>query len=238
MPMEELERIVRSMAEEAGKAGVQIVTGDTKIINKGKADKIFINTAGVGKFTGNNTEISYGKKIQPGDKLIVNGDLGRHEIAILASREDLGLKTPVESDCASLNTLIDGVLSKHQEIRFMRDLTRGGLATVLNEVVEDRKLGIHLRENQIPITDNVKSICEMLGLDPLFLANEGRLVLVAGSDEADDIVNTMNQDILGKDAAIIGEVTRSNPGQVLMETEIGGTRMIDMLTGQQLPRIC
>ncbi len=235
---DDLERIVSSMAQEAERAGVQIITGDTKIINKGKADKIFINTAGVGKFTDNHTAISYGKYIQPGDKIIVNGDLGRHEIAILASREELKLKTPVESDCASLNLLIEKILQNHTGIRFMRDLTRGGLATVLNEAVDKREYGIQINEKQIPLEDNVKSICEMLGLDPLFLANEGRMMLIAPPDEAEEIIKIMNKDELGRNAAIIGEVSRSNPGEVLMETEIGGTRIIDMLTGQQLPRIC
>ena len=238
LDMESLEKIVQSMAQEAEIANVKIVTGDTKVINKGKADKIFINTSGIGELDPSRKSLSFGKEILPGDKIILNGDLGRHEIAIMTARENLGLKSTIESDCASLNHLIESVLSAHEGVRFIRDITRGGIATILNELVGGKEFGIQIYENDIPVDDKIKSICELLGLDSLFMANEGRMLLVASPDEAHKIVNTLKDDPLGQNAAIVGEITSTNKCQVLMETEIGGKRIIDMLTGQQLPRIC
>ncbi|MFO8235830.1 MAG: hydrogenase expression/formation protein HypE [Bacteroidales bacterium] len=233
-----LEQIVCSMAEEAEKAGVKIVTGDTKVVNKGKADKIYINTAGIGTIDAARKEISFGTQIRLGDKIIVNGDLGRHEIAIMTAREKLGIETSIESDCASLNSLTESVLSAHGGIHFMRDLTRGGLAGVLNEVVAIGEFGITLNEEMIPANDKIRSICELLGLDALFMANEGRIMFITDSEEADKIMKTMKNHPLGKNCAVIGEITDLHEGTVLMETEIGGRRIIDMPAGQQLPRIC
>jgi hydrogenase expression/formation protein HypE len=237
-PIADLERIVRSMANEAKLAGVEIVAGDTKIVNKGKADKVFINTAGVGELQEKHQAISSGENIKPGDQIILSGDIGRHEIAVMTAREDLGLKSPVESDCACLNQLIKNICETSDGIKYMRDVTRGGLATILNETVEKGGYGIRLNESSIPVREEVRSICELLGLDPLLMANEGRFIIISEPDEATKIVNTMNKDALGSNAAVIGEITTMNKGKVIMETEIGGSRIIDMLTGQQLPRIC
>ena len=236
--LESLEKIVSSMADEAKKANIQIVTGDTKVINKGKADKIFINTAGIGKLEPARKNMSFGKYIQPGDQIIINGDLGRHEIAIMTSREDLGLKTQIESDCASLNHLIEKAVSRTPKIRFIRDITRGGLATILNEIVTDKKYGIELKEEAFPVNEQVKSICEMLGLDPLYMANEGRIMMIVAKEDSKEVVDILRSDPLGENAQIVGEIKENNTGRVVMETEIGGKRIIDMLTGQQLPRIC
>jgi hydrogenase expression/formation protein HypE len=238
LAMEDLEKIVKSMAEEAKKAGVKIVTGDTKIVNKGKADKIFINTAGVGFLPEENVHISKGEKIKTGDKIIVNGSMGEHGVAVMSTREDLKISSPVYSDCASLNHLIKKVLDKNEGIKFMRDLTRGGLASVLVEIVEQRNVGIRFKENEVPVSEKVQALCEMLGFDPLYLANEGKIVMIVSSGQAESILQEMKKDPLGKDSSIIGEIVNTNHGKVVMETEIGGSRIVDKITGEQLPRIC
>jgi len=233
-----LERIVKSMAEEAKRAGVHIVTGDTKVVNRGKADKIFINTSGIGILNTKFKGLSYGKDITPGDKIIVNGTMGDHGVAIMAERENLGINSHLESDCASINHIIDLVLKSHNDVKLMRDITRGGLATVLCEITDKDKFGIAIEEEHIPVKDQVNGMCEILGLDPLYIANEGKFLMIAGENEAEAILQTLKSDVLGRDASIIGEVVDSAPGKVLLKTEIGGTRIVNMLAGEQLPRIC
>lgn len=236
-PMSDLEDIVKSMAEEAKAAGVIIVTGDTKVVEKGKADKLFINTAGIGNLRDGNTDISTGKRIKPGDVVIINGTVGDHSIAVLGARQSYGFSTALHSDCASLNGLIIQVLNQ-EDIHFMRDATRGGLATVLCEMSREQNIGIEIKENDIPVKEEVKGICELLGFDPLYLANEGKVVLVVDKDAAPVIVKELQKHPLGKESRIIGEITKDHQGDVVLNTSIGGRRLIKMLSGEQLPRIC
>lgn len=236
--IDKLEMIVRSMANEAARAGVKIITGDTKVVNKGKCDKVFINTAGIGKMTAIRRHIGFGNAIKPGDKIIVNGSLGDHGIAILAARESLSFKSDVVSDCAPLNELIDHFSKNPEAIKFMRDATRGGLATVLCELAEEKNLGIELREERIPVKEVVAGACEVFGFDPLYLANEGKVVVVVDGNCAQDILNEMKKHPLGMHASIIGEIVETNPKKVLLKTAIGGQRILDMLAGEMLPRIC
>jgi hydrogenase expression/formation protein HypE len=238
LPMKDLERIVKSMAREAQKAGVQIVTGDTKVVNKGKADKIFINTSGVGFLHPHFTGSLNGGGIRKGDRIIVNGNLGDHGLAILAAREGLDGSASIRSDCASLNSLIDTILNQVEGVRMMRDLTRGGLATVMCELAAQGQIGIELEEKSIPTDEPVMGLCEMLGLDPLYLANEGKFVAIVDARCTDHMMDVMRADPLGQNAEIIGEVVEEHPQRVVMQTQIGGRRIIDMLTGEQLPRIC
>lgn len=232
-----LEEIVISMAEEAKNSGVQIVTGDTKVVNKGKCDKVFINTSGIGTLKKEFEPIAEAVKVKPGDVLLVNGFVGDHGVAILGERESLKFNTPVKSDAACLNGLIQEVLSKH-EVHFMRDATRGGLATVLAELAKSRNVGIEVNEEKIPVQEEVKGICEVFGYDPLYMANEGKVVLVVPGQEAQDLIKTMRGHPLGKNSKIIGLVTEKHPGKVILNTEIGGQRFLEMLAGEQLPRIC
>lgn len=234
----DLAEIVASMAEEAEKAGVKIVTGDTKVVEKGKCDKIYITTSGTGLIGPDRVHIGRATKVKNGDKLLVNGSLGNHAIAVLGSRKGLSFTTPVESDVAPLNHLIERILMVSQGVHFMRDLTRGGLAGVLNELVSMTGLGVLMDENRIPVDEPVKGVCEMLGFDPLFLANEGKFLLVAGEDDAVDILNILRSDPLGKDASVIGEITMPVNKKVIMKTVTGGKRIIDVPSGIQLPRIC
>lgn len=234
---ETLERIVISMAAEAKNAGVNIVTGDTKVLNKGKGDKLFINTAGIGLLQNEYSLIGEGKMIKPGNHIIINGALGNHAIAVMMARENIGVGTPVRSDCASLNGLTSGLL-RAGKVNFMRDLTRGGLATVLNEVTTGSPIGMRIYEENIPVDTEVAAACELLGFDPLYLANEGKLVAIVDKDSSKQVIETMRTHPLGKNASVIGEVVRENIGKVLLETCIGGLRIVDKLTGDQLPRIC
>ena len=238
MEMETLEKIVKSMADEAHNSGVQIVTGDTKVVNKGKADQLFINTSGVGFLNPRSYGVSSGNEIKAGDKIIINGYTGDHGIAVLAAREQLNIASKIESDCASLNKLISKITKNIEGVRFMRDLTRGGLATVLCEISEDRYYGIEVDESSVPVREEVKGVCEMLGMEPIFIANEGKFVTIVDGDEAEKLLSMMHSEKLGQHASIIGEVVDEHPGRVVMNTEIGGTRIIDMLAGEQLPRIC
>jgi len=238
MEMETLEKIVKSMADEAHNAGVQIVTGDTKVVNKGKADQLFINTSGVGFLRRGSFDINSGNEIKAGDKIIINGYTGDHGIAVLAARENLNIHSQIQSDCASLNKLISKIIRNIDGIHFMRDLTRGGLATVLCEISEDKFYGIEIEENHIPVREEVRGVCEMLGMEPIYIANEGKFISVVDPEEADKLLSLMHSEKLGQHAAIIGEVVEEHPGRVIMNTEIGGSRIIDMLTGEQLPRIC
>ncbi len=231
-----LRSIARSMALEAETAGVQIVTGDTKVVNKGCCDKLFINTAGVGVIrTGLNLSAS---SAEPGDVVIVNGLLGDHGATILAARDDMALSTVIESDCASLNGLIGGVLDNCETIKFIRDATRGGIASVLNEIAEASGVSIEIEEEKTPIRSDVKGFCEILGLDPLYLANEGKVVIVVPQEDASKVISTLQSNPLGKSAAIIGTVGDWDKGRVTMKTKFGGRRIVDMLVGEQLPRIC
>jgi hydrogenase expression/formation protein HypE len=234
----ELETIVKSMAEEAKKANVKIVTGDTKVVDKGKCDKIFINTSGIGLLDENRKNISFGKDIKVGDKIIINGTIGDHGTAILCARNSIEYTNAVLSDCAPLNDMISEALAVSDKIRFMRDATRGGLATVLCELAEKNKFGIELSEDKIPVQESVHGLCEVFGFDPLYMANEGKVVMIAAKEDAEKIVKVLQKNTFGKNAAIIGEVMEENKGMVVVNTGIGGKRIVDMLAGEQLPRIC
>ncbi len=236
--LNELEEIVKSMANEANRAGVLIVTGDTKVVPKGKCDKIFITTSGIGFIRKEFAAIGSASKVKPGDKLIVNGTLGDHSIAILASRESLKFETNLHSDCSSLNHMVQKVLNTCPEICFMRDITRGGLATVASELATKTGRSIIINETDIPVKENVRAICELFGFDPLFLANEGKLLIVSPAEKASAVLQTLQTDEYGKDAAIIGEMMDDNSGKVILKTITGGKRLIDMPSGVQLPRIC
>lgn len=233
---DELRRIVQSMSEAAKDAGVQLVTGDTKVVNKGKGDKIFISTTGIGVIE-RPVNIS-ADRARPGDQIILSGYIGDHGMAILSQRENLEFEGVIESDCAALHRLVDDMLEVSTDIRMLRDPTRGGVATVLNEIAGRSNVGMLLQETEIPVRETVRGACELLGLDPLYVANEGKLVAIVPAESADAMVGRMRQNPLGQDARVIGKVTDEHPGMVLMETEIGGTRVVDTLFGEQLPRIC
>jgi len=237
-PFKDLEIIVRSMAEEASKAGVKIVTGDTKVVNRGSCDKIFINTTGVGELNKKHTHIGTGKNIQPGDKIIINGTIADHGMCVMAAREEISFSTDIKSDCACLNHLIQDAINESEKIRFMRDATRGGLATVLCELTENENYGIEIEEDTLPVNENVRGMCELLGFDPLYVANEGKVLMVVGKDEADKVLSVLKKNELGREASIIGEVVNEHHGKAWLTTGIGGRRIIDMLAGEQLPRIC
>lgn len=233
-----LERIVISMAQEAQKAGVQIVTGDTKVVDKGKCDKLFINTAGIGLMQADASDYASARRMEAGDKLIINGFVGDHGIAVMAARNQLQIQTDLASDCACLHSLITKMGKYKNHIRFMRDLTRGGLATVATEIGQDTNLGLELYEESIPVRESVRGICELLGFDPLYVANEGKVLLVVAPEKADAILQDLHTHELGKNAAIIGHLTAEHPKRVWLHTSVGGTRLVDMLAGEQLPRIC
>ncbi len=236
-PMKDLEIIVESLATEAKKAGVLIVTGDTKVVNKGKCDKLFINTAGIGRVKQENRLVSKALDIQPGDVIIINGTIGDHGMAVMNARESFNFRTSVESDCASLNHMIREVLDQ-SSVKFMRDPTRGGVATVLNELVDKIQLGIELDESILPVTSGVKAMCELLGFDPLHIANEGKVLMVASEQEGNRILEILKKNELGRKSAIIGHVVADHPGKVVLKNETGGRRIVDSLSGDQLPRIC
>jgi hydrogenase expression/formation protein HypE len=238
LPFEHLEDIVRAMAEEAAKAGVMIVTGDTKVVNKGKCDKVFINTAGIGVLEEKYRRIAIGSDIQPGDKILVNGSIGDHGISVMAARNELNIHSGIGSDCACLNGLIRDILDVSDGVRFMRDPTRGGLATVVAELAEGKPYSVKLEESSIYVDQRVRSFCELLGFDPLYVANEGKVVLIVKKEDAQRVLDAMKGHELGRHAAIIGEIHAAYPGKAWMETGIGGRRILDMLAGEQLPRIC
>ncbi len=229
-------RVIDSMAKEARRAGCEIVTGDTKVVEKGSADKVFITTSGIGVVTYKH-ELSQ-RRIRIGDKVIINGPIADHGIAVLTAREQLGLKNGVKSDCASLNGLISEVLNRCKEVRFMRDPTRGGLATTMNELCNEMSFGIRLFEEAIPMSESTRSICELLGLDPLYIGNEGKVVMVLSEREAHIAVEVMRRNPLGRKAAIIGEISRERKGKVVLATKVGGERIVDMLSKEAMPRIC
>ena len=236
-PVRDLEIITESLAAEAKKAGVLIVTGDTKVVNKSKCDKLFINTAGIGRMKKENLYISKALNLQSGDVIIINGTIGDHGMAVMNARESFNFKTNVESDCASLNHLINEVLDKYA-VKFMRDPTRGGVATVLNELVGKTGLGIEISEPDLPVNNGVRAMCEILGFDPLHIANEGKVLIVAGENYGLKILEVLKNNEFGKKSAIIGRIVNDHPGKVVLRNETGGRRIVDSLTGDQLPRIC
>ncbi|MCU0472606.1 MAG: hydrogenase expression/formation protein HypE [Bacteroidales bacterium] len=238
LPMKDLIQITESMADEALNAKVKIVTGDTKVVERGKCDKLFITTSGTGFMNTGLEHISTGERIIKGDKLIINGPLGNHAIAVLGARNRLSFSTPVVSDCASLNHIIKKVLDRTEEVHFMRDLTRGGLASVLNELASMIKPGITVDEASIPVDDPVKGLCEMLGFDPLYLANEGKFLIVVGKGEEDKVLEILRSDPLGEKSEIIGDIVQGKNNRVILNTIAGGRRILDNLSGIQLPRIC
>ena len=238
LPVSTLRAIAVSMAEEAGKAGVRVITGDTKVVEKGKADKLFINTSGIGYMEKRYLHLYRGSRVGPGDIIIINGYTGDHSIAVLSARESLNFSTPAISDCASLGGLIGDVLEKSDGVHWMRDVTRGGLGTVMCEFTASRDLGAELMEAAIPLRETVSSACGMLGLDPLYLANEGKVVMVVDKEEADNILGILKAHPLGVNASVIGEITGIHPGEVVLHTTIGGSRLVHPLPGEQLPRIC
>ncbi len=237
-PMQDLETIVQSIAAEARLAGVSVVTGDTKVVNKGKCDKIFINTAGVGMIHPCGSQVALGRNIVTGDVIMINGTIGDHGMAVMNARENFNFRSHVESDCASLNHLVCDILDHSTGVKFMRDPTRGGVATVLNELAAKIKLGISIHEETIPVSKDVGAICEILGFDPLHIANEGKVLIVAGAEESHKIMEIMKSHPLGKDCAVIGQVVAEHPGKVVLNTGTGSRRIIDSLTGDPLPRIC
>jgi len=236
--MARLTRIVKSMASEASEAGVKIVTGDTKVVNSGKCDKIFINTSGIGVIGEKHLPIGSGCGVRPGDKVIINGAPGEHGMAVMQARKLFAFKTILKSDCASLWPMIHRILDVSGRVHFMRDATRGGVATVLNEIAGRCGTGIEIDESQVPVNEEVRVMCEILGFDPLYIANEGKVVVVADEADAEKIVETMRRTKTGRKAAIIGEITGLHPGRVVLNTVSGGKRILDVLMGDQLPRIC
>jgi len=236
LPFKTLHRIVLSMEKAANLAGVQIVAGDTKVVNRGSCDKLFINTSGFG-FVPDDVNIS-ASNLEVGDKIILSGTLADHGMAVMTTREGLSFQSTVESDTAGLNHLVQDMLDVSPNIHALRDPTRGGLATSLNEFASSSKVGIQLYGNNIPVKENVRGACEILGIDPLYVANEGKLVAIVPANIADDMLAAMRKNEHGKAATIIGEVTDKHSGIVVMRTGLGANRIVDMPVGEQLPRIC
>ena len=231
-----LRRVVQSMHAAARAAGVSIVTGDTKVVEKGCGDELFINTTGIGVVPEGVSLCA--NAARPGDKVLLSGSIGDHGIAILAQREGLEFESRIESDSAALHTLVADMLNVSRSIRCMRDPTRGGVSSTLNEIAAQSRVGIELIESEIPVREEVRGACEMLGLDPLYVANEGKLIAIVDAAVADEMLAAMRKHPLGRDAHIIGTLTDSHPGLVTMRTSLGTSRIVDMLAGDQLPRIC
>jgi len=236
LPMDDLWQIVLSIKSASIRAGVQIVTGDTKVVDRGKGDKIFINTSGIGLIS-EGINISP-QNCKPGDLILLNGSIAEHGITIMSSREGLEFDTEIKSDTAPLNSLIAEMLDTSKNIHVMRDPTRGGIASTLNEIASTSNLGIQIYEDKIPIEEEVLGACEILGLDPLYIANEGKLLAFVDKNDAQKVLDAMRKNEFGKRSQIIGEVTENNPGTVVMKTSIGSNRIVDMISGEQLPRIC
>lgn len=235
-PLADLERVVVSMSAAAAKAGVPVITGDTKVVERGKGDGIFITTTGIGRVpVGVNIS---GDRARPGDAILVSGTIGDHGVAIMSSRENLEFETSIESDSAALHTLVADMVAAVPDIHCLRDPTRGGLATTLNELAQQSAVGMKLREEDIPVNPQVNAACELLGLDPLYVANEGKLICICEQRDAARLLEVMRAHPLGSNASIIGEVVEDSHGFVQMETGFGGNRVVDWLTGEQLPRIC
>jgi hydrogenase expression/formation protein HypE len=236
LPMETLRRVVASMRQTADESGVRIVTGDTKVVDRGKGDGIFVNTAGVGLIPPG-IDISPAR-VRPGDVLLVNGDLGRHGVAIMSVREGLGFEGALQSDCAPLAGLVEALVRLGGQVHCLRDLTRGGLASAVNEIAADARVGIELDEQAIPVSDPVASACELLGLDPLYVANEGRLVAIVAAEAAGEALDILRGHPAAPQSAIIGRVTAEHPGTVEIRGQLGSGRILDLLSGEQMPRIC
>jgi len=235
-PLADLERVANSIEQTAREAGAQIVTGDTKVVQRGVADKLFINTSGIGVVP-EGVNIS-GSRAQPGDSVILSGNIGEHGITIMSQREGLKFSSSLKSDCAPLNGLVADMLKACREINCLRDPTRGGLATTLNEFATQSKVGILIEEEAISVPPPVQAVCELLGLDPLYIANEGKLVAIVPSGKADRVLKKMKQNKYGGGAVIIGRVVDGHQGTVVMKTGLGTSRIIGMLAGEPLPRIC
>jgi hydrogenase expression/formation protein HypE len=234
-PVGDLKKIVTDMAKEAEKTGVSIIAGDTKVVERGSADGVFINTTGIGIVE---------KKLNPelvfkeGDAIIVSGTVGDHGMAVLTARENLGISVPIESDCASLNHMLQAVLDECDTVRIMRDPTRGGLATTLVEIAEDFSLTLVIDEKSVPIRSEVEGACDLLGFDPLYLANEGKAIIIVSEAETEKTLQILKQHPIGRDAAVIGRVEQTDGGRLLLETPLGSRRLLSRLTGVMLPRIC
>jgi len=235
-PLADLERIVMSMAEAAKSAGVSVITGDTKVVEQGKGDGVFITTTGVGTVPAG-VNIS-GERAQVGDAILISGSIGDHGVAILSKRENLEFETTIESDSAALHGLAANMIQAVPDIHCLRDPTRGGLATTLNELAQQSAVGVQLNESAIPVKPQVAAACELLGLDPLYIANEGKLIAICSQADAENLLSAMRDHPLGKEAAIIGTVVEDTHHLVQMETRFGGQRVVDFLAGEQLPRIC
>ncbi|HET6445622.1 MAG TPA: hydrogenase expression/formation protein HypE [candidate division Zixibacteria bacterium] len=231
-----LEVIAASMREAAAEAGVQIIAGDTKVVDKGKADALYINTSGIGVLQRDVT--IGGEQARPGDVVLLSGPVGDHGIAVLSARGELGFEADVTSDVAPLNHLVSNMLAASKSIHVLRDPTRGGVASALNEIAKQSGAGIVIEENKIPVRPAVHAACEMLGFDPLYIANEGKLIAIVARSEAEDILAVMRSTRYGEESVIIGEVVEKPVGRVLLKTAIGGTRIVDMMAGEMLPRIC
>jgi hydrogenase expression/formation protein HypE len=234
--LSDLERIIQSIKKAADEAEVSIIAGDTKVVNRGQADKLFITSSGVGIIPPG-VDIS-GANARVGDSVLLSGSIGDHGIAIMSQREGLKFSMTLQSDCAPLNKMVSQMLEVSSEIHCMRDPTRGGLATTLNELARQSRVGIVIQEDKIPAKEEVKAACELLGLDPIYVANEGKLVAIVDPADAGRILTRMRKNRYGRDAAIIGEVTSEHQGRVVMKTKLGPSRIVDMLTGELLPRIC
>lgn len=235
-PLGDLERIVASMAQASRRAGVPVITGDTKVVERGKGDGVFITTTGIGVVP-EGVAIS-GERARPGDRILLSGTIGDHGVAVMSSRENLSFETTIESDSAALHTLVSAMVEAVPEIHCLRDPTRGGLATTLNELAMQSGVGVKLKEDAIPVNEAVRGACELLGLDPLYIANEGKLVAICDAKDAAVLLAVMHNHPLGREAAIIGEVVADDHQMVTMETLLGGSRVVDWLAGEQLPRIC
>jgi hydrogenase expression/formation protein HypE len=235
-PMVDLQRVVASMREACKAAGVLLVTGDTKVVNRGSGDKVFINTSGIGRLA-HDVHVS-ADLAQPGDLILLSGTIADHGMAVMSTREGLELESAIVSDTAPLHDLVASMLDVSREVHCLRDPTRGGIVGTLNELAKQSQVGMRIDEAAIPIKENVKGLCEILGIDPLYVANEGKLVAIVQRDVADAVLARMKSLTSGRDACIIGEVVADHPGMVVMKTKIGGTRIVDLMMGEQLPRIC
>ena len=236
LSMEELWQIVQSIGRAAKEAGVQIVTGDTKVVDKGKGDKIFINTSGVGTIP-DGINIAP-KRVQTGDVILINGKIAEHGIAIMSSREGLEFETSIVSDTKPLNSLMNEVYKVTKDVHVLRDPTRGGVSSALNEIAKTAGVGIEINEMSIPVSEEVKGACEILGFDPLYIANEGKILIFVPEKYSEQVLEKMKKNPAGTDSAIIGKVSAEMKGIVRMKTSIGSTRIVDMISGEQLPRIC
>ncbi|MBW2573957.1 MAG: hydrogenase expression/formation protein HypE [Deltaproteobacteria bacterium] len=236
LSLTDLGKILKDMALAAEKANVKVVTGDTKVVPKGAVDKIFVNTSGIGLIP-RQVDIS-SHRARPGDKVIISGSIADHGMTVLTQREGMIFNSPVISDTAPLNHMVTKMLAAHKDIHVLRDPTRGGVGTALNEIAGKSGVGIKIYEEKVPLKKEIAGICELLGFDPFYVANEGKLIAFVAPDYAEKVLAAIRADEFGQDACIIGEAIVDNPGKVIMQTSIGGSRIVDMLTGEQLPRIC